>query len=374
MSFSQWSSEKLYLDNDDLFRDLIQEMEQAKHSIDVEVFTFENGILARRLLEVFKRAISRGVSVRLIADGWGSPLFWETIGTELESIGVRIRIYRSLPWRYGRHSRGEPRSWLGKFWFRFRRINRGFHRKVTIIDRKIAWVSSLNVTDVHLKEVYGKNAWADVGARLTGDAVSILVHAFERSFFRRRWLRFAPPPTSALILLNDSFFRRRRTTFIQKRRLKRAQKRIWIQNPYFVPERSLLRALYHAAKRNIDIRVMIPEKNDQPIVKFLTFALLGQLIRHGIRIFEYQPRFAHKKVLIVDNIHTIGSTNFNHRSFLHDLEIEVHLSSPEAKEQLAQSFHDDLDECVEISYQWIKHKPWWYRFLGRVLFFARYWC
>ena len=339
------------------------------------VFLQTTGItLARRLLETFKRAIDRGVVIRLIADGWGSPLFWQTIGPLLESAGVKIRIYRSLPWRQNRQFRGEPKSWLGRFFYRFRRINRGFHRKVTIIDQKSAWVSSLNITDVHLKEVYGKNAWSDVGARFTGDAIRILVHAFDKTFYRRRWLRFTRPPTSKLILLNDSFFRRRRTTFVQKRRLKRAKNHIYIQTPYFVPERSLLRALYHASRRNIDIKVMIPEKNDQPIVKILTFALIGQLIRHKIRIFEYQGRFAHKKVLIVDDIHTIGSTNFNHRSFLHDLEVEVHLSSIDSKLHLHQSFQDDLSDCIEITKEWIERKPWWYRYLGRILFFTRFWC
>lgn len=373
MSFSRWSSEKLYLDNDDLIRDLIQEMNQAKKSIEMEVFTFEDGLFAQRLIESFRQATNRGVSVRLIADGWGSPLFWEKVGPELEAAGVRVRLYRSLPWRHGRHSRGEPQSVLGKIWYRLRGINRGFHRKVTIIDKEVVWVSSINVTDVHLKEVYGKNAWGDIGARFTGSAVAVLTHAFDKAFFNRRWLRFAPPPSSSLILLNDSFFRRRRTTFIQKRRLKRAKDRIWIQTPYFVPERSLLRALYHAAKRNTEIKVIIPEKNDQPLVKILTFALLDQLVRHGIQIFEYQNRFLHKKVLIVDDVHTIGSTNFNHRSFLHDLEVEVHLSNAETKSLLEKNFLDDLNECAEINEDWIYRKPWWYRILGRLLFFMRYW-
>lgn len=373
MSFSRWNSEKLYLDNDDLVRDLIQDMDGAKRSIDMEVFTFEDGLFAQRLLETFRSARGRGCSVRIIADGWGSPLFWNSIGSQLESAGVRIRLFRALPWRHGRHSRGEPQSLIGKLWYRLKGINRGFHRKVVIIDKKVAWVSSLNVTDVHLKEVYGRNAWGDIGARFTGRAVNILSHAFDKAFFHRRWLRFAPPPSSSLILLNDSFFRRRRTTFIQKRRLKRAKERIWIQTPYFVPERSLLRALYHAAKRRIEIKVIIPEKNDQPIVKILTFALLGQLVRHGIRIFEYQNRFLHKKVLVVDDIHTIGSTNFNHRSFLHDLEVEVLLSNAETKLQLEQSFIDDLRECTEITSDWIDRKPWWYRVLGRLLFFLRFW-
>lgn len=374
MSFAHWTSEKLYLENDDLLRDLIQEMELAKTSIDMEVFTFEDGVLARRLLDTFARAVRRGVSVRLITDGWGSPLFWDTIGPELEKVGVRIRLHRALPWRQNRHNFGEPRSVIGKFIFRLRRINRGFHRKVTLIDRKTAWISSINVTDVHLKEVYGKNAWADIGARFTGPAISVLIQAFEKIFLKRSWVKFTPRHNSPLILLNDSFLRRRKTTFIQKRRLKRAQNRIWIQTPYFLPERTLLRALYRAARKNIDILIIIPEKNDQPIVKLLTFALLGQLISHGIRIFEYQPRFAHKKVLIVDDIHTLGSTNFNHRSFLHDLEVEVLLSSQEMKKQMEMSFLDDLKESIEITHQVIKKQALWYRFLGRFLFFLRFWC
>ncbi len=374
MSLSQWASEKLYLDNDDLVSDFIQEIETAKISIDMEVFTFEDGVFARRLLEAFKKAIERGVQVRLVADGWGSPTFWETIGPELEKIGVGIRIHRSLPWRHHRHNLDEPRSRIAKFIVRLRRINRGFHRKITVIDKKSAWVTSLNVTDVHLKEVYGKNAWSDVGVRFTGPGIATFIYAFDKIFLRGQWVKFSSQPKSPLILLNNSFFRRRKTTFIQKRRLKRAQKRIWIQTPYFIPERTLLRALYRAARKNIDIKIIIPEKNDQPIVKFLTYALLNQLIHHKIQVYEYQPRFAHKKVLIVDDIYTLGSTNFNHRSFLHDLEVEVLLSHSNTKEQVELSFLDDLKECLEITPQWIKKKPIWYRMTARILFFFRFWC
>lgn len=372
-----WSSEKIYTDNDDLLNDLILEIDAAEKSIEMEVFTFEDGVFAQKLLKAFQRAIQRKVKVRIIADGWGSPFFWNKIGLELEKLGVQIRLYRSLPWRSHRHNYGEPESQFFKFWYRVRRINRGFHRKVTIIDRKVAWVSSLNVSDVHLKEVYGKNAWSDIGARLTGAALPALYTAFDKIFYRKRWKgrwgRFSLQAKSPLVLLNDSFFRRRRTTYIQKRRLKRARRRIWIQNPYFVPERTLLRALYHAARRNIEIKIIIPEKNDQPLVKLLSFALLEQLIQHGIRIYEYQPQFAHKKILIVDSIYTIGSTNFNHRSFLHDLEVEVLLTQPESKHQLENLFKDDLLSSVEITQSWFQQHPWWYRILGRFLFFLRYW-
>jgi cardiolipin synthase len=368
-----WKNESLYFDNDDYYRDLIAELDQAQFSISMEVFTFEDGVLAQRLVEAFERANKRGVTVRLICDGWGSPTFMQSLSPKLRRANTKFRVYRPLPWRAGR-IRGESRNPIVMLWTRIRRINRGFHRKVTLIDKKIAWVSSLNVADVHIKEVYGKNAWADIGARLEGEGVESLQMAFEKAFFRRKWIRFLPRPSHPLVLLNDSWVRRRRTTFIQKQRIKRAKKRIWIQNPYFVPERSLLQALYKAAKRGIDVVILIPDKNDQPIVKWIVHALLDQLLLHNIKVFEYQPRFAHKKVLIVDDIFTIGSTNFNHRSLLHDQEVEVLITNPENQKQLEQSFTNDLGESIELTVATVKSHSFIYRVFTRTMFFLRFWC
>lgn len=370
-SEQSWKSETLYFDNDDYYRDLISDLYNAQFSISMEVFTFEEGRLADRLIDAFAAATLRGVSVRLVCDGWGSPLFLQNLAQRLKRAHVKYRLYRPLPWRRGR-VRGESKNPFILLWSRIRKINRGFHRKVTIIDKKIAWVSSLNVSDVHLKEVYGKNAWADIGARFEGEGVSSLQMAFEKAFFRRKWVRFLPRPTHKLVLLNDSWLRRRKTTFIQKQRIKRAKKRIWIQNPYFVPERSLLQALYKATKRNIEVIVLIPDKNDQPLVKLIVHELLEQLLKHGIRVFEYQPRFAHKKVLIVDDVYTIGSTNFNHRSLLHDQEVEVILSHPENQKLLERSFENDLTESIELGLESIKNRSLFYRILTRLAFFLRY--
>lgn len=373
MTNTDWQSELLYFENDDFYRDLIAELDKAQFSISMEVFTFEEGVLAQRILKAFERATKRGVSVRLICDGWGSPSFMQNLAVYLRRANVKFRVYRPLPWRKGR-IRGESRNPLIMLWTRIRRINRGFHRKVTIIDKKTAWVSSLNVSDVHLKEVYGKNAWSDIGARLEGNGIESLQMAFEKAFFRRKWIRLLPRPTHPLVLLNDSWVRRRKTTFIQKQRIKRARRRIWIQNPYFVPERTLLQALYKAAKRGIEVIVLIPDKNDQPIVKWIVHALLDQLLLHGIKVYEYQPRFAHKKVLIVDDTYTIGSTNFNHRSLLHDQEVEILLSNLENKRLLEQSFRNDLGESIELTVETVKKQSFLYRFFTRIMFFLRFWC
>lgn len=369
----RWETEQLFFDNDDYYRSLIAELDLANKSIDMEVYTFEDGILAERLLACFQRANDRGVRVRLICDHWGSPLIGQTLNQQLIARGVKTHIFRRLPWRTVALDSKNPFSFI-RIWRRIRSMNRGFHRKVTIVDSQTAWISSLNVTDVHLKEVYGKNAWVDIGVRVTGKSVMALQHAFDRAYFRRRKPRNRILEKQAPVHLNDSFWSRRTMTFLLKRRLKRAKSRIWIQNPYFLPERGLLRALYRQARKGVDVRLILPEKNDQPIISWMNYGILRKLAKNGAKIFEYQPAFAHKKVLIVDDESSIGSTNFNHRSFLHDLEVEVMLTHDLNKIALEKSFIDDQALSREITLSELYDKSIWFRLLNRTLFFFRYWC
>lgn len=369
----RWETEQLFFDNDDFYRSLIAEIDLANKAVDMEVYTFEDGILADRLLDCFQRAKDRGVRVRLICDHWGSPLIGQSLNQKLVARGVKTHIFRRLPWRTIALGNKNPLSFM-QIWKRIRSMNRGFHRKVTIVDNQTAWISSLNVTDVHLKEVYGKNAWVDIGVRVTGNGVMALHHAFERAYFRRRKPRNRVLEKQAPVHLNDSFWSRRMMTFMLKRRLKRAKTRIWIQNPYFLPERGLLRALYRQARKGIDVRLILPEKNDQPIISWMNYGILRKLAKNGAKIFEYQPSFAHKKVLIVDNESSIGSTNFNHRSFLHDLEVEVMITHDLNKIALEKSFFDDQALSREITLSELKGKSIWFRLLNRTLFFFRYWC
>lgn len=369
----RWETEQLFFDNDDYYRSLIAELDLAGKSIDMEVYTFEDGILAERLLACFQRATDRGVRVRLICDHWGSPLIGQNLNQQLIARGVKIHIFRRLPWRTVSLGSKNPFSFI-QIWKRIRSMNRGFHRKVTIVDSQTAWISSLNVTDVHLKEVYGKNAWVDIGVRVTGKSVMALQHAFDRAYFRRRKPRNRILERQAPVHLNASFWSRRMMTFLLKRRLKRAKSRIWIQNPYFLPERGLLRAIYRQARKGVDVRLILPEKNDQPIISWMNYGILRKLAKNGAKIFEYQPAFAHKKVLIVDDESSVGSTNFNHRSFLHDLEVEVMLTHELNKSALEKSFIDDQVLSRDITLSELNSKSIWFRLLNRTLFFFRYWC
>jgi cardiolipin synthase len=167
---------------------------------------------------------------------------------------------------------------------------------------------------------------------------------------------------------------RRKMNYALKRRIRNAQSRIWIQNPYFLPERGLMRALYRQAKRGIDVRVMIPEKNDQEVIRWMNYGILVKLLKSGASVWQFHPAFAHKKILLVDDQISVGSTNLNHRSFLHDLEVEVMLSHDDSHRAVENSFLEDQTHSSPLLLTDLERKPLWFRTLSRILFFFRYWC
>jgi cardiolipin synthase len=231
----------------------------------------------------------------------------------------------------------------------------------------------MNVSDVHLQELAGEAAWRDIGVRLTGREVSLFRHAFERTFFRRRNTLPKRFEKHWLVSFNDSFWARWKMNFRIRQRIKHFRQRVWIQNPYVLPPRSLLRALCRHARKG-DVTVILPEKNDLPIMRYINHAVLKKLLRRGVRVFEQSGPFAHKKVLIVDNTYTIGSINLNHRSFLHDLEVEVVLTREPTKRALEAAFLADLAGSRQLTLERVECRPLWFRTISRLLFFFRYWC
>ena len=374
---TSWESETLYLDGDVFYRELLCEIERAEVSVDMEVYLFESGVLAGRLCESFERATGRGVRVRLICDHWGRPIVDNTLRRRLEACGAQVHVYRGMPGHTSLSTSGRQTSGiLGKLdrcWRRLRALNRGFHRKVTLIDSRTAWVGSMNVSDVHLRELAGEDAWRDIGVRLTGKEILLFRHAFERTFFRRNNTPSKCFEKHYLVSFNDSFWARWKMNLRIRRRIKHFRQRVWIQNPYVLPPRSLLRALCRHAKKG-DVTVILPEKNDLPLMQCINHGVLKKLLRSGVRIFELSGPFAHKKVLIVDSTYTIGSVNLNHRSFLHDLEVEVVLTLEPTKRALEDSFLADLARSRQLTLTKLTHRPLWFRAASRLLFFFRYWC
>jgi cardiolipin synthase len=251
-------------------------------------------------------------------------------------------------------------------------MNRGNHRKFCLIDSTELWVGSFNVSDVHLREFMGDEVWKDVGVCVRGGDLRYARRAFQRAY--RGWTALNWPTRSPkLLLLNDSFLHKRRARLEQVSRLREAKTRVWLATPYFVPVGNLYRLLVKRAKQGLDVRLIIPRKNDIWIMKWMSAPLLKGLAKNGVKVFVYEPRFSHQKVFIADDFISIGSTNLNHRSFLHDLEMDVVITHPENCKRVLDGYLQDQDLSQPFDSSSWSRLPFWKRMCASVFMLAKYW-
>jgi cardiolipin synthase len=383
-----WDGEKLYFKGDDYFKDVLTAIRGASRSVDFEVYIFEKGFLGDRVATALIQAVRRGVRVRLLVDGIGSPDF-AAYGSRLQKGGVQFRVYRRVPplfhlarrfFNFFLHRKPAPRT--GRFWFR---MNHRDHRKLVMVDGSRVWLGGFNVSDAHLESIAGPKAWRDTGlllSRVKDRAFQLAFNtAWHDRFHRRHW-RFYRRQLIAWLSRKSSTHsvqinatHRLRSRFHRELlgRLRSARRRIWVITPYFVPTIPLYRAILHAALQGRDVRLILPEKSDVPFVRWASMAFFHPLLKAGCRIFEYRKSILHAKTLMVDDWALVGSSNLNHRSFLFDLEVDVVLQRDASLNFLERQYVSDLGKSREIRLADLKLRPFWIRFLTWLFFHLRHW-
>ncbi len=386
-----WEKEEVFASSDEFFAGLMAEIKRAKQSIYFEVYLFELDPFGKKILKALEEVAERGVQVKLMVDGVGSPAWNLPLLKELEQVKVNARIYKPYPWvRLG--FRFFPKLfnvWKMGRWFR--KLNRRNHRKVCVIDNKLAWLGSMNVCENLLRFYAGERAWRDTGVRVEGESVQALIFAFERAWirawggkmrsFRLQESNLSPTfrqiryfwKINPLVRLNLSFYLRNFYYQDLLNRLHSATQRIWITSAYFIPSGAILRALRAAAWAGVDVRILVSRKMDVRMVRWLTSILLYELLRAGVKVFEYEPRVLHAKTILIDYWATIGSSNLNHRSLIHDLEVDVVVQKPASLADLEKYFLRDEANAEEMNSKGWKQRFWLQRILGRIFFFFRYW-
>jgi cardiolipin synthase len=371
-----WDEIKLYHSGDAFFAEFVARIRHAKKSITLESYIFEVDPLSDIILVELQLAVWRGCEVQLLVDGVGSFFWVDLLTKRCLKEGIRFRVYHPVPSIF---------QWIRTPGI-FARTNRRNHRKVLIIDNEVALLGSFNVTRVHSEKIMGTRAWRDSGTLLKGEAIESLSAAFELAWnFSKNIPRFALDSGWAkdrmqvilrwqgLLRVNASDRIRRFLYRDLLRRIHSAKFRVYITTAYFLPKRALLKALTKAAERGVDVRVIMPGPTDLPFVKWAAQQIPYKLYQGGVRIFEYQSRILHAKYMIIDDWSSIGSFNLNHRSLLHDLEVEAVITDPEALASMAQQFHEDEIHSLLIDVTHYELSPWWWRFLTKLLFKLRYW-
>ncbi len=380
----RWRSEFVTADFDLYLDRLLEDIARARRLVMLEVYIFGDDPIGHRVEDALAAAASRGVKVLLLVDGVGSGTWIERSAGTLSRRGVQVRVYHPPPWQVASFSiPTRQRMAVAGQWIRY--LNRRNHRKVCLVDGALAWVGSMNLVRDHSCSLQKEFAWRDVGARVAGDGVRIMVRAFIAAW-RRAWRvqgtrlypsfslrsRHLPVPLDGLARLNHGIRMRRRYYRDLIARIRNARQRVWIANAYFVPQGSLIEALSEAAANGADVRVVVPAHSDIWFMSFVAATFADKLTHIGVRLLQYQPCMLHSKTMIIDDWVLVGSTNLNNRSLRHDLEADVVLRAPESLATMEDIFNADITRSIEIT--GTAHRPpWWVRLIGNTVLLARRW-
>ena len=364
--------ETVFADSSRYFAALMKDIDQAVAQIDFETYIFDLDLLGREVAEKLAAAARRGVVVRLMIDGAGSSISSGKLAKQLNSSGAQVHIYHPLPWNVDQWEWGLPRlPWLIKIQRLLERMHSRNHRKVCMIDQRIAWIGSFNVSQRHLPYEQGGENWRDTALRLEGVGIEHLQHAFNAAWADDRSLIPRQIFHPANIRLNHIHRRKLRRDLLQ--RIASTGLRIWITNAYFVPIGSILRQLKKAARRGVDVRILLPGNSDVFFMPWASAVFYESLLKAGVRIFEYTGGVLHAKVMLLDGWMTVGSSNIDYLSFFRNLEAEVVASLPGTKKDLEDLFLQDLTQSAEITLNDYPQRPWWKKLAGHFLMYIKRW-
>jgi cardiolipin synthase len=366
----EWDSEQVYFSATQWFADLQRDIAAAKHSICLQTYIFEIDAVGRPLLHALCEARQRGVAVRVIVDGIGSADAAGFLQKTLLERQAELHVYNPLPWRWIAF-RLEQGGWVTRFFERLARVNNRQHSKLCLIDGNVAWTGSFNITNDHIENNGRGMDWKDCGARVSGERCLLL-----REFFDAVWdqdiAKLSPyflfhPVTN----FSPALRKRRLRTLLQQ--MHHAKKRIWITSAYFAPTQRIVRALKKAGARGVDVQVMAPAHSDIGFFPALASTYYADLLRAGIHIHEYDEGILHSKHMLIDDLVIVGSSNMNHRSALHDIEMDIELFSQESIVIMEKDFSDSVKKCRNITLENIGRFYAWLLAFGQIPRLLRYW-
>lgn len=367
-SFTSGNRVRLLRDGTEAFPAMLDAIERARKRVLLEMYWFDSDAVGARFRDSLLRARQRGLDVRVLYDAVGSlglsPTFFEPLQT-----GREVRVWNPLGlWRQ-----------------RWSRLSTRDHGKLLVAD-DIAFTGGLNIAEPWAPTDPNLAPWRDDVVSLEGPCVPALVRCFESvwSSAERGSDPEPPPPEPSefaekdgarVAVLPHSLARHHKLAFhAYYRRVLRARSRIWIANAYFVPNRRMTRALAHAGRRGVDVRVIVPGRSDVEIVRHASRAVCGRLLDAGVRIFEWQPSILHSKTAVIDGQWvTIGSLNLDYRSYANNLELNVSVLDEGFARTVEASFERDLLECREMDLLTFAERSLSDRVLERAAYWFRSW-
>lgn len=334
----------VYTSGKDKFNDLFNDIKNAKSFIHLQYYIIEDDTIGRELKKLLIEKALQGIEIRVLYDdvgcwSWREKKFFK----EMTDAGIEAKPFFKVTF---------PQL--------ANKLNYRNHRKIAIIDGITGYIGGMNIADRYIDGgKFGK--WRDTHIRIKGEAVNELQSIFlvdwnfttkellsKQSYFPK--INKQEKGATIQLLTSGPLDEHKAIALTFLKMISAAKKRIYLQTPYFLPNSEMSKALKIAALSGVDVRVMIPERSDSKLLQYATNSYITEMLKAGIKIYMYKGGFLHSKSLLIDNeITSIGSTNFDLRSFEQNFEINAFIFDKDFNEENANIFMQDIKSSVKIT-------------------------
>lgn len=348
------------------FINLFEAIRHARHHIHLEYFNFRNDSIANTLFDLLAEKAKEGVEVRAMFDAFGNwsnnqPLKKRHLQA-IKERGIEIVKFDPFTFPYINHAMHRD------------------HRKIVVIDGKTGYTGGMNIADYYINGLPKIGKWHDIHMRIEGDAVRYLQGIFLTMWNRETGQHIGgpayfpklpqyPDSVSEEIAIVDRTPKEtpRSISHAYAASIEAAQKNIQIVNPYFVPTKSIRKAIKKALKRGTEVEIMIPEVSDIPFTPEASFHIVHKLMKRGAKIYLFKGGFHHSKVMMVDSTFcTVGTANLNSRSLRYDYETNAFIFDPSTTNRLNGMFERDKQNSTLLTPEIWKQRSGWKKFVGWV--------
>lgn len=337
----------IYQNGDEFYPAMLEAIEAAQHSVTMEQYIFWDGLIGRRFAELLADKAGEGIEVKLLVDAVGSSSLGEPILSILEAGGCQLAWFRPI------------------HWYTLDRANHRTHRKSLIVDGCVAFTGGAGLGDHWLGSAASPAEWRDTQVRVTGPAVLALQTGFAQNWLSTTgeivsgsgFFPLAVPlgdkPAGAVqvqsILSSPSTGGTAAATMYLIA-VQCARRHLHIANPYFIPDVRVIEMLADACRRGVTVRLMVAgQHNDTWWARQNSLRLYGRLLEAGVEIYEFQPTMLHQKTMVVDGVWaTVGTTNFDNRSFALSEETNICFHDKALVADLNRVFEEDLAHCSRV--------------------------
>ncbi len=334
------------------FEQFLKDLESANEYIHIQYYIIEDDCIGNRVKDALIQCAQRGVEVRFLYDDVGCWSVKSKFFKEMQRAGIHTHPFLEITF---------PQL--------ASRINYRNHRKLTIIDGKIGYIGGMNIADRYLDGLKW-GTWRDTHLRIEGPAVQGLQMQFavDWSFECKEVLsdkRFFPPisaqgDSGIQIAHGGPIGEWSNIAMLFLNAITNAKKYVYIQTPYFLPTESLLKALQTAALSKVDVRLMIPRRSDSQILRYASFSYISEMLKSGVKVYFYQPGLLHAKTIVIDEeMSSVGSTNFDFRSFEHNFEANAFIYDPKVNSEMRRIFIEDQQQCERIILHHWRRRPFY---------------